>query len=494
VQSPSFYLSATGNDSTAVMNDPAKPFLTVQALMNKVALFGPTSAKPVKIYVGAGNFGNATMTTGFGSNVTWIGTSAATSIIGNLTFTAPSGAAGVAVGDPSVGDYDGKNGTNGRVVTIEADWNITFGNITANGGNGGLHAPDVATKKSHPGLPGGGGVLNLTGYFGTITAKGGNGHAGGAGGQVNLRAGSTSASIDMSGGDDLCTIATSCYTERDAGMGGNIGVLGGAIVTGNVTADGGKNNGKAPTYVNVAGRGGNIHIEGRVNGNVYARGGDSGESQVGEGGVYGDVAGAVVTGDVYLTTGASSSNGDFSAAGSAEIFGTVRDVIAYSHPVMGGMGGNVELRGIARNIHVEAAFVGCDNSSAGEVNVYFGGTATNVYAGGGDNACTDQTNGYVGVYGTVTGTVNVAGGNNINSTYSPGQSGDVRVYANGVVNFIVATGGNALATTCKVGGKGGLVELTAGATYNLANIDVSGGTGDTGCGSANGASGTINNI
>lgn len=490
---PAIFLSATGNDATAVINDPTKPFLTAQAAVDAAIAFAPSAIKPLTIDVGAGNFGNIVLPPGFlfGRYITWRGVSAATSIIGDITANGISGAAGAAVGVPANGDWDGDPGSNGRPLEIISDLNVTFGNISANGGDGGLHAPDTVTFAAKPGVAGAGAaILNLKGHFGTISAVGGSGHGGAPGGTVVLRAGSTSGSIDTSGGLDLCTVALSCATSLASGHGGNITVEVGAVVNGNIVSNGGSNNGLDGVSIRIAGNGGTLTINGNVNGNISSHGGNSYDSTVGEGGTVTVGNLSNVSGSISVLSGNSTNIGDSNRAGIVSAFGNVQDVYANSHPLIGGNAGEVHVYSTARDIYVHTSFVNC-GASAGDAYIYLSGVARNVYAQGGNDACTTPSAGFVNVFGRVTDLINVDGGVNTNSSENAGKAGRVRVNQLATVNLISADGGDALATTCKPGGAGGTIEITTGATYNIGDISVAGGTGDTGCSMVNGTIGTI---
>lgn len=477
------FLRTTGNDSTGTINDPSRPFATAQAAANAASSFAPTSLTPIVIDIGPGSFGDLNFTSNFGQNISWRGAGASSSFIGNITANGVNGADGTASGDPSLGDYDGENATNAPSITIASNLTLTFGDVTANGGNGGVHAPDTITFSAYPGEPGAGGALILTGIFGTITARGGDGHGGGQGGSVNLRAGSTSSAINVSGGVDLCTIPLSCGTARDSGPGGSVTVGALATVNGDIISKGGANNGVEAAGARLAGAGGSITIFGTVNGSILADGGDTFDSEVGAGGRVDVSTGAVVTGNIRVLPGTFSNNGEGNSSGFVSVSGSAQDVIAHVTGAIGA-GGEVEIRGTVRDIFVNSNTSSCSDSMAGSVSVFAGGTASNVYAQGGNSAC--STAGSIRIYGTVTGTATVDGGDS-SSSLVPGVGGSVIIGSTATVNIVHSRGGDAL--TCNPGGNGGTISVLTGATFNISNFNVTGGIGS--CTNSNGTPGTI---
>jgi hypothetical protein len=489
VSQTTIYLRTSGNDATAVVNDPLLPFLTAKAAADSASSLQPSLLKPVIIDVGAGSFGDMDFSYNFGSYITWRGAGAGVSIIGNITVNGLNGADGVASGDPAAGDWDGEPGTNAFNLTIDSDFTLTFGNISANGGNGGLHAPDTVTAESVPGNPGLGGSVTLRGYFGTISTVGGNGHGGGAGGPVTLRTGSTSLGINASGGFDLCTTISFCGTSQNSGGGGLVVIQAGSVVTGNVITKGGENNGNVLTDDEyTAGPGGRVFVIGTVNGNVEANGGDTYDSEVGMGGRVEVYQTGVVSGDVSVLTGVYSNAGSPNFAGYVLNVGSVQDIYAHSFSATGGGGGTVEVMGTARDVFVQSYNSSCTLAAAGDVYVYIPATVRNVDASGGNKDC--DTAGFINIFGTVTGTASVDGGNSVTAEL-PGKAGNIRLNNGASVNILSARGGDASPGTMNNGGNGGVVDIYPVSSYNLLNIDVSGGAGDTINGNVAGADGTI---
>ncbi len=488
VQPTTIYLRSTGDDSTGTVNDPALPFLTAQAAADTASSLAPTDETPVVIDVGTGNFGNMVFTYNFGSGVIWKGAGAGVSIVGDISTNGFDGIAGTATGDPTAGDYDGGPAGNASTITIDSDLTVTFGNISANGGNGGAHAIDSVTYAAFPGDPGNGGILDLKGYFGTISARGGDGHGGGAGGDIRLRSGSTSLAIDASGGLDLCTTASFCGTAQGSGNGGAVQIDATAAVAGNITSKGGENLGNALGDLYVGGTGGTIVVFGTVTGNISANGGDSYDSQAGEGGSVDIKGGALVTGDVSVLNGVATNTGVPNFAGSVEVSGTVQDIYAHAISGFGGGASEIVVRGTVRDIFAQTDVLSCDIAAAGQVLIYIPAVIRNIYAYGGDKTC--DTAGAINIFGTVTGVASVDGGDSSTATM-PGAAGYVRLNNGSNVNSISAIGGAAGVGTFNDGGAGGVVDIYSGSIYDLLTIDVSGGAGDTGNGNANGSAGTV---
>lgn len=494
VETPRIFLRATGNDATAVMNDPALPFLTAQAAADAVIAHAPTAVRPIIVDVGAGTFGNITVSQNFGSFVTWIGVSAATSVIGDISSAGSDGAAGVAVGDPGAGDYDGDPGTDGKNITINSDYNIQFGNVSSNGGNGGVHAVDLTPGYDpRPGLPGAAGRLTLTGKFGNLSATGGDGHAGGAGGDINLYGVTTALNVDASGGQDLCTIALSCPTTSASGNGGYVRVYAGTSVTGNVLSNGGDNNGVTVAGVQATGRGGTVYVGGVVTGNVTNNGGDTYDAKVGKGGnVTVDVSGSV-GGTIDASSGTAANEGTGSAGGVVIVKGVAQDIYTSAYGADGGKGGTVQVYGSANNIYTHNNTTQpLEGVDGGVVLIEDTGTVNNITTNGGFGNTSNGDAGRVMVRGIVTGTINARGADSA-GPHAPGGGGLVTVYTSATVDIINSIGGNFTGPVapCVNGGGGGLIQIESLATHDPTKLFVTGGSGNA-CGTT-GASGIITN-
>ncbi len=494
-----YYLSTTGNDSTAALNDPSKPFLTTQALVNAAIAFEATAIKPLALEIGAGTFGHATISTNFGTNVTWSGVSHTASVIGNITARGANGANSTGVGDLLAGAWNGGDGLNGYSLTINSEFDtassrytLSFGSITVDGGNGGLHTPDPSFIP-RPGLPGDAGSATLAGYFFSVSAVGGQGFAGGAGGQVTLKSDSTALSINASGGEDRCQLALSCATTVDGKRGGTVLIEERAVVSGSVLLSGSESKGLAATGRRTSGTGGTIRIFGTVNGVVSARGGNSYDSTVGKGGTVVVESSGIITNQIYAGTGITSNTGFGNLAGTVTVYGTALD-IDVSSSFGGGHAGRVDVFGVARNIQAYHLNASCNSGAAGTIMIRSGGLARNIYAYGGSGACVPSTAARIDIYGSVTDTIQAFGWNTSSAGIAPGKGGTVSVHMSGSVNNVYAGGGDATTGTCLNGGDGGLITTYPGATFNLGSLNASGGGGDVLCGRSSGAMGTIINL
>lgn len=493
VVTPTLFLRTTGNDATGAVNDPALPFLTAQGAADAIIAFAPSTARPLIVDVGTGVFGNINVSQNFGLFVTWNGVSAATSIIGNITAIGTDGAAGVAVGDPGLGDYDGDPGTDGKNITITSDYNIQFGDVSANGGNGGVHAPDLVNYEARPGTPGVGGRLSLTGKFGNLSSTGGDGHAGGAGGDIALYGTSTSLNLDASGGQDLCTIALSCPTTAPSEAGGYVRVYAGSTVTGNITTNGGDNNGVTLAGTQTTGAGGKVYMGGTITGNITSNGGDTYDAIVGKGGnVTVDIFG-VVGGTINTTSGVTANEGVGSAGGVVIVYGAAQDIYTAAYGTDGGKGGTVQVLGTANNIFTHnPASVLFEGVDGGVVLIEEDATVNSITTNGGIGGTSNGDPGAVTVRGTVNGTISARGADSA-GPHTPGTGGLITIYQSAIVNNVHALGGNFTGppAPCVDGGAGGYISIETLATYNPANLLVTGGTGNL-CG-ANGAAGSIVN-
>jgi|GEM_PF-4861970 len=497
------YLSPAGSDITGIISDPTKPFQTAQGAVNAAIAFAPSSFKPLVIEVSPGTYGNILLTTHFGSYVTWVGATGATplnTIFGNIVADGTNGADGTA----TVGDWNGKNGTDGRTITFETDFSMTFGNVNANGGKGGNHFPDPIGLSSYPGIGGKGGAITLKGNFGAVNAIGGKGHGSSLGGIIQLLGNSKATSIDASAGqEDLCKVAVSCVTAVDSSAGGIVYIDPGSIVTGSVISKGGANNGVVATQ-RLAGKGGDIRIYGTVTGIVEANGGDTVDSKVGAGGtitIYptGNVSGPSIS--ALAGTGTGSPLGNL--GGIINVFGSATHLYIYSGPYLQSFAGKANIYGTVNNISGMGYGSYCTHGNAATVYILQTGIVTgNVNLTGGDGACTPSTAGFLDIAGKVGGSAILVGAQKA-TTHPwtiPGKGGEVIVTSTGEVQFISVQGGLATGTGLP-GGNGGKVSLQVGAKIGTVIVDAStttlavaptfininGGAGDT----VNGDPGTI---
>lgn len=491
VVTPTLFLRTTGNDLTGAINDPALPFQTAQAAADAIIAFAPSAVRPLIVDVGAGNFGNINVSVNFGSFVTWKGVSAATSIIGDISSNGTDGAPGFPAGVPADGDYDGEPGTNAKNLTITSDYNIQFGNISANGGDGGLHATDPDDFEARPGSHGIGGRLSLTGKFGLLTSIGGDGHAGGAGGDINLYGTSTSLAINASGGQDLCTFTSFCPTTVASGNGGYVRVYAGSVVTGNITSNGGGNNGVEIAGTQATGRGGIVYVGGTVNGSITNRGGDTYDAIVGKGGNVTVDGSGIVTGTITSTSGISSNAGEGSAGGVVIVKGSAQDIYTGSYGFDGGKGGTVQVSGTANNIYTHNNTTQPEEGvDGGVVLIEATGTVNNITTNAGFGTVTNGDPGRVEVRGTVTGTISAKGADSA-GPHAPGTGGVITIFDYASVNFVHAFGGDYTGAPgpCINGGQGGFITVEIAAVHDPTKILVTGGSGSA-CGTA-GAAGTV---
>jgi hypothetical protein len=467
VTNPTVFLSSLGNDVTGEISQSSKPFKTAQKAVEVAMATSPTFDVPTTIYVGVGQFGDVTLMSNFGENIKWKGINLTSSFIGNINANGKNGLIGKNIGDPVSGSWNGGNGENAYNVSINSDFKIKFGMISAKGGDGGLHYSDTHTFAAKPGLPGNGGSLQLMGHFSEISVTGGNGHGGGLGGNVKILTGSTVSSIDVSGGSDLCSLALSCYTSVDSQNGGTVTTEANTIVYKYVMAKGGSNNGSINLVRKKAGSGGNMNCSGKVLGNMNATGGNSYDSIVGAGGnVLISSTGEISGPEINVMAGIFSNSGLRNAAGKVEVFGTATTIMAKS------LG------------------LSCLDK-AGSIIIRGSGAVENIYADSGISQCIPSTAGLISISGTVSGVASVSGGSSNLFDVSPGSGGQVTLYKGSSVNIVNAGGGKAVSPSCKDGGSGGRIVIYPSSSYNLSNLTVEGGPGDVDCSKVKGPNGTI---
>ncbi len=457
------FLSPTGSDVTGVISDPTKPFQTAQGAVNAAIAFSPTFFQPLVIEVSPGIYGNINLISSFGYYVSWVGVNGAdqtNTIFGNITANGTNGADGTS----AVGDWDGKNGGNSFGIKFETNLLMKFGDVSANGGNGGNHYPDPLNFTSKPGLAGRGGAITLKGIFGAISAKGGEGHGGGLGGTIYLMTGSQVNSVDASGGQlDRCSQLNSCKTSLDSSKGGTILIETGATVTGAAIAKGGANNGVSASR-RLAGQGGTITIDGTVNGIVEAKGGNTVDSKVGAGGTItisqtGLVSGPSVS--VEAGTGSGLPLGNY--AGTINVSGNASNLFLQSGTYLESFAGAANIYGTVTNINGQGYGAYCDRGRAALVKIFESGTVTNnVNLTGGDGSCTPSTAGILYVSGAISNSAILVGG------LDAGKGGEVRVYSTGEVKDISVKGGDASAGN---GGDGGKITVEYGSMINSVTID-----------------------
>ena len=182
------YARSDGNNTTAEIGNPAKPFATAQAAANAIAA---ASAGSYTMRLGAGSFGGITYTAQIADRLRSIlGEGPGVSLLGGITASGAIGVAGT--GD----DATGGSGANGIDINLIGDGTVNLGDIVANGGAGGAGA--VSTDGESGGNGGGGGsagALSLEGFhLVNITANGGEG-ASGANGNTSQGNGGDGGSV-----------------------------------------------------------------------------------------------------------------------------------------------------------------------------------------------------------------------------------------------------------------------------------------------------------
>jgi hypothetical protein len=468
------FLATTGNDATAVISDPTKPFQTAQGAVNAAIAFSPYNLKPLVIQVSPGTYGNIVLNSNFGNYITWtgaLGSDPTNTILGDISANGTNGANGTV----AIGDWNGKNGGNSFTIKFETDFLMSFGNVSANGGNGGYHYPDPSSFTSKPGLAGRAGAVTLKGIFGTISAKGGEGHGGGLGGAIYLMNGSKVNSVDASGGQiDRCSQLNSCKTSIDSSIGGTILIETGSIVTGAAIAKGGANNGVF-TDRRLAGQGGTITIDGTVTGIVEAKGGDTVDSKVGAGGTISISQTGIVSGpSVSVVAGTGSSLPLGNNAGTINVSGTASNLFLQSGTHLESFGGAVNIYGVVNNINGQGYGAYCTHGRAAIVKIYPTGKVTqNVNLTGGDGSCTSSTGGILYVAGIIEGSAILVGAAKdvTHPWISAGGGGYAMVYSTGEVKSISVQGGSAGSGTNESGGDGGKITLVYGSKINGIVID-----------------------
>ena len=153
------FVSATGNDATAAVGDPARPFRTAQAAFDAAAAGGDRVLR-----FGAGDFGGITLAADWPERISLAGAGATVTRLGGIIARGAPGVAGAneTSGSPAT---PGTNGGNGWTVRIATDGAINLGQIDLSGGPGGDGGQNLdGTYPPDSGGGGGtGGTLELTG-------------------------------------------------------------------------------------------------------------------------------------------------------------------------------------------------------------------------------------------------------------------------------------------------------------------------------------------
>jgi hypothetical protein len=170
------YVSADGNNDTAEIGNPAKPFVTAQAAANAIAA-GPAGSYTMRL--GAGSFGGIAYTALISDRLRSIlGEGPSLSFLGGITATGSNGI----IGTVESGETGGVGG-NGFYVSLIGDGTVNLGDVIVSGGIGGDGS--VSTDGENGGSGGNGGdsgVITLEGFRAeNIVANGGQGGSGGSG-------------------------------------------------------------------------------------------------------------------------------------------------------------------------------------------------------------------------------------------------------------------------------------------------------------------------
>jgi hypothetical protein len=169
------YVSADGNNDTAEIGNPAKPFATAQAAANAIAA---ASAGSYTMRLGAGSFGGITYTAQIADRLRSIlGEGPSLSHLGGITASGANGVSGA-------GEFaDGGSGANGIDINIIGDGTVNLGDIVVNGGAGGAGAISTDGESGgNGGVGGAAGELTLESFsLGNIVANGGEGGEGAIG-------------------------------------------------------------------------------------------------------------------------------------------------------------------------------------------------------------------------------------------------------------------------------------------------------------------------
>ena len=241
------FVTASGNDSTAAIGSPAKPFATWQAAYN-VASAAATSPHPVLIFGGVINGAGITLTADWNQYVYLKGLNPQATKVGGINGAGAAGAYGGDNGGGTPGG-NGGNGANGYTISITSDLTVNLGTVVADGGAAGSGGNniDASANGGNAGTTAGtGGTITLTNcYIEGITSS--NGGAGGFAGSEST--GTFNDGIPSSGGSGGTMNLYGCVLGSDNQLNANGGVGGSA--------------GTSPSDENPAasgGNGGNINL------------------------------------------------------------------------------------------------------------------------------------------------------------------------------------------------------------------------------------------
>lgn len=337
-----FYLSPSGDNLTAAMDDATKPYQTFAAAYAAANAYSVGNANVlVHIEAAAGSYSGLTLSANWNSNVVVHGQGATLSNLGGVW--------GDVTGETASGS---RIGAQGRSVVLKG-WDIHLGNISVNG------APSSPTAVT--GWSGGNG--------GTVTLDG-----------VNLKVGAISS---VGGG------ATSLTNAPKAGNGGSI-TLNEGVTSGEIYAMGGDGGPNSVGLGTQTGQGGTVVVSG-TSGTILA---DGGSASTGTPGAGGTVTIHGTSGDVYARGAAAQSNSTMAgraggAGGTVTVNGTTGKVV-----VSGGKGGNTSFSNAS----------GGGGGAGGTIVVNNGATVGALYTlgGGGGTGNGSGVQGNGGDGGTIT--------------------------------------------------------------------------------------------
>jgi hypothetical protein len=281
------FLEGTGNDSTAVVGDPFRPFYTAQAAITALIAF--TEGGDCTISAGAGSFGDMDIT---GANsVTLLGKGWHETYYGNVSATPPvplySSTELVTVAGVQMNYANGADG-----VGYDGSGNGFPGNY---GNAGDAHVYNVRSTSDILLFQGSGGAGAVGAPGDVFSSNGGSGGNGGPGGPGNLYV------TDCISGGYFATIAGS------GGAGGNGGDTSDPVGYGGDAGNGGN-----------AGAGGNVYAVRSVANALYAAAGNPGGSGAnGTGNMFtystpvaGNTAGAGTVNTQFCTVATDVANGE----------------------------------------------------------------------------------------------------------------------------------------------------------------------------------------
>ena len=173
------YVRSDGNNSTAVIGNPALPFVTAQAAANAMAA---ASGGSYTMRLGTGTFGGIIYTAQIADRLrSIIGEGPSVSLLGGITASGANSAAGTSE------SVEGGFGGNGIDINLIGDGTVNLGDVIVSGGIGGDGSVSTDGESGgNGGVGGAAGALNLEGFhLINIIADGGSGGSGASGNNTN---------------------------------------------------------------------------------------------------------------------------------------------------------------------------------------------------------------------------------------------------------------------------------------------------------------------